>query len=76
MERPDLNTDAVEFELVIRTNVATGTFEVSGHGKNRLVALGMLEYAKQLINRENLKQALLDDMAGTPRIVRSDRFPQ
>jgi len=29
----------------------------------------MLEYAKGLINRENAKQALLDDMKNLPRIV-------
>jgi len=34
--------EAVQFELVITHNVLTGTFEVAGHSKNRLV-FGMLE---------------------------------
>lgn len=61
--------DAAEFELVIAHNVLTGAFSVSGHSKNRLVALGMLDYAKQMITRENAKQALLDDMKNAPLIL-------
>ena len=64
-----IDQEAVQFELVITHNVLSGTFEVSGHAKNRLVSLGMLEYAKQLINRESLKQAILDDMKNAPRIA-------
>jgi hypothetical protein len=68
--------EAVEFELVIRHNVLTGEFEVEGHSKNRLVALGMLELAKQLINREGMKQAMLDDMANSPLVVPGKGFRQ
>ena len=68
---PDMTIrqEVVEFELVIRHNVLSGTFEVEGHSKNRLVALGMLELAKQLINREGMKQAMLDDMANSPLVL-------
>jgi len=75
---PDMTIpqEAVQFELVITHNVLTGTFEVAGHSKNRLVSLGMLEYAKQLINRESLKQSILDEMKNRPRVVPSGGFPQ
>lgn len=71
-----INQEAVEFELIITHNVLSGTFEVSGHSKNRLVALGMLEYAKGLINRENAKQAILDDMKNSPLVIPSNRLKQ
>jgi hypothetical protein len=69
MENESMSEDAAEFELVIKHNVLSGAFTVSGHSKNRLVALGMLEYAKGMIVRENAKQALLDDMKSAPRIL-------
>jgi hypothetical protein len=65
----EIEQEQVQFELVITHNVLSGTFEVSGHGQNRLVALGMLEYAKQLINHENAKQAMLDAMKNAPRVA-------
>ena len=68
--------EAAEFELVIRHNVLSGTFEFEGHSKNRLVALGMLELAKQLINREGMKQAMVDDMQKSPRIFGAKGFRQ
>ena len=71
-----VDQEAVQFELVITHNVLSGTFEVSGHSKNRLVALGMLEYAKQLINRESLKQSMLDDMKNSPLVIPSNRLKQ
>ncbi len=71
-----VDQEAVQFELVITHNVLSGTFEVSGHSKNRLVALGMLEYAKQLINRESLKQAMLDDVKNSPLVIPSNRMKQ
>jgi hypothetical protein len=67
--------ESVQFELVITHNVLSGTFEVSGHSKNRLVSLGMLEYAKQLINRESLKQQILEDMKNAPRVALPGGFP-
>ena len=75
---PDMTIpqEAVQFELVITHNVLTGTFEVAGHSKNRLVSLGMLEYAKQLINRESLKQSILDDLKNRPMVVPPGGFPQ
>ncbi len=60
----------------IRHNVLSGTFEFEGHSKNRLVALGMLELAKQLINREGMKQAMVDDMQKSPRIFGAKGFRQ
>lgn len=71
-----IDQDAVQFEIVITHNVLSGTFEVSGHGKNRLVALGMLEYAKGLINRENAKQAMLEDMKNSPLVIPPNRKMQ
>ena len=68
--------EAVEFELVITHNALSGAFSVSGHSKNRLVSLGMLEYAKQLISRENAKQALMDDMKNAPLVVPVGGRPQ
>ena len=67
---------AVEFELVITHNVLTGAFGVTGHAKNRLVALGMLEYAKQLIKHENMRQFIIDELKNRPRVVPSGGFPQ
>ena len=62
--------EAVQFDLVISHNVLSGAFEFSGHSKNRLVALGMLEYAKQLINMENAKQRMRDEMESASRILK------
>jgi hypothetical protein len=69
MEKNSMPEDAAEFELVIKHNVLSGAFSVSGHSKNRLVALGMLDYARGMINRENAKQALLDEMRNAPLIL-------
>lgn len=66
---------SAEFKLTISHNTVTGSFTVEGHNQNRLVALGMLEYAKQLITRENAKQAMLDDMRNAPRIVPASGGP-
>lgn len=68
--------DVSEFQLVIRHNTVTGAFSCEGSSKNRLVSLGMLEYARQLINRQNMKQVMLDEMKNAPRIAGPGRFPQ
>jgi hypothetical protein len=70
-----ISQEAVEFELVITHNVLSGAFSVSGHSKNHLVALGMLEYAKQLVNRENMKQVVLDEMKNAPLVIPGKRSP-
>jgi len=71
-----IDQEAVQFELVITHNVLSGTFGIFGHSKNRLVALGMLKYAEQLINRESMKQAMLDDMKNSPLVIPSNRMKQ
>jgi len=71
-----ISQDAVEFELVISHNVLSGAFSVSGHSKNRLVALGMLEYAKQLVNHENIKARMREEIQNAPLIFPGKALPQ
>lgn len=60
--------ESVEFEICIRCNVVTGAFELIGLGKNRLVELGMLEYAKTRLQRIDAQIQMQEMMANAPRV--------
>jgi hypothetical protein len=66
--------DAAEFQLVITHNTTSGRFSVEGHSRNRLVAIGMLDYTRQLVNMETAQQRVLEQMQNAPRIQLSKRL--
>jgi len=61
--------ESVDFTVTIHHNVVSGQFEVTGWQTNRLVTIGMLHYALEMVRREGVKQEMLREMQNAPRIV-------
>jgi hypothetical protein len=61
--------EVVEFKLVITHDVYTGAFAIEGHNRNRLVTLGMLHFAEQLVRMEIGKQRMLEEVQNASRIA-------
>src|SRR5579863_7914676 len=61
--------ESVDLTITIHHNVISGQFEVEGWQVNRLVSIGMLEYALVMIKRADAQAEMLRQMQNAPRIV-------
>lgn len=69
--------ESVDYTLTIHHNVVSGAFEIEGWQGNRLVTIGMLEYALIMVRRMDAKDAMLREMENAPRVaLPPGTFPQ
>lgn len=61
--------EAGRYELVIRYDVLTHEFSFEGWEKSRMIALGMLEFAKTKLLRVDARMDLMAEAQNAPRIV-------
>ena len=75
MDNVTVRREAVELEIVIKFDVSTCQWSISGCDKNPVVALGMLEYALARVRRSITLGDLEMQMQNSPRVSLFGKVP-
>jgi hypothetical protein len=65
----ELRRDELTYQLVITFNVLTHEFRMEGFNEDPLIELGMLEWAKRVVQRAVVKGEMIEEMKNMPRIA-------